>query len=169
MSASDRRRDRRVAGWRVAFGALGGLWLVALLACSPGPASLYGAQPVGLQAPRRAAAQSWRCGPGCGGDVPRRCSATSPHYTYVSRLLQDLSGIGAQLVGPLLFGFGLAGDRGTTSARRRGGAPAAYADGARHRHRPDADRAALPLAGNGPRRDRALLAVCSLAVRLGSR
>ncbi|MFB4266603.1 MFS transporter [Nonomuraea sp. GTA35] len=99
-----------LAGWRVAFGALGGVGLVALVALLAVLPPLTAAQPVAL----RHLAEQLR-NPGVRAGVVATFLVVIGHfaaYTYVSPVLQDLSGIGAQLVGPLLFAFGLAGIAG---------------------------------------------------------
>lgn len=103
-----------LAGWRVAFGALGGLGLVALAALLAVLPPLTAERPVAL----RHLAEQLR-NPGVRAGVVATFLIVLGHfaaYTYVSPVLQDLSGIGAQLVGPLLFGFGLAGIAGNFAA-----------------------------------------------------
>ncbi|MEV0823061.1 MFS transporter [Nonomuraea rubra] len=149
-----------LAGWRVAFGALGGLGLVALLALLAVLPPLKAAQPVGL----RHLAEQLR-NPGVRAGVVATFLVVLGHfaaYTYVSPVLQDLSGIGAQLVGPLLFGFGLAGIAGN------------FVAGAAVARRPHRTVLVIvtalaltvllyPLAGNGPVGGIVLLAVWGLA------
>ncbi|WP_326822963.1 MFS transporter [Streptosporangium sp. NBC_01756] len=99
-----------LASWRIAFGALSALALVVLVALLAVLPPLTAAQPVGL----RRLADQFR-----NQDVRIGILATflivTGHfaaYTFISPVLQDLSGIDEQLVGPLLFGFGLAGVAG---------------------------------------------------------
>ncbi|MBB5778468.1 MFS transporter [Nonomuraea jabiensis] len=99
-----------LANWRIAFGALSALALavlVTLLAVLP---PLTAAQPVGL---RRLAGQFRNQGVRVG--ILATFLIVTGHfsaYTFISPVLQDLSGIDAQFVGPLLFGFGVAGIAG---------------------------------------------------------
>ncbi|MEV4012028.1 MFS transporter [Nonomuraea angiospora] len=99
-----------LANWRIAFGALSALalaMLVTLLAVLP---PLTAAQPVGL---RRLAGQFRNQGVRVG--ILATLLIVTGHfsaYTFISPVLQDLSGIDAQFVGPLLFGFGAAGIAG---------------------------------------------------------
>ncbi|MFF4617277.1 MFS transporter [Nonomuraea jabiensis] len=99
-----------LANWRIAFGALSALALavlVTLLAVLP---TLTAAQPVGL---RRVAGQFRNQGVRVG--ILATFLIVTGHfsaYTFISPVLQDLSGIDAQFVGPLLFGFGAAGIAG---------------------------------------------------------
>ncbi|MFI6629141.1 MFS transporter [Nonomuraea fuscirosea] len=96
-----------LANWRIAFGALSALALavlVALLAVLP---PLTAAQPVGL---RRLVGQFRNQGVRAG--ILATFLIVTGHfsaYTFISPVLRDLSGIDERLVGPLLFGFGVAG------------------------------------------------------------
>ncbi|MFG1968586.1 MFS transporter [Nonomuraea fuscirosea] len=96
-----------LANWRIAFGALSALALavlVALLAVLP---PLTAAQPVGL---RRLVGQFRNQGVRVG--ILATFLIVTGHfsaYTFISPVLRDLSGIDERLVGPLLFGFGVAG------------------------------------------------------------
>ncbi|MEV6037453.1 MFS transporter [Nonomuraea sp. NPDC052116] len=96
-----------LASWRIAFGALSALALavlVALLAVLP---PLTAAQPVGL---RRLVGQFRNQGVRVG--ILATFLIVTGHfsaYTFIGPVLRDLSGIDEQLVGPLLFGFGVAG------------------------------------------------------------
>jgi predicted MFS family arabinose efflux permease len=96
-----------LANWRIAFGALSTLALavlVALLAVLP---PLAAAQPVGL---RRLAGQFHNQGVRVG--ILATFLIVTGHfsaYTFISPVLRDLSAIDERLVGPLLFGFGVAG------------------------------------------------------------
>ncbi|MFI6732555.1 MFS transporter [Nonomuraea sp. NPDC050451] len=96
-----------LANWRIAFGALSALALavlVALLAVLP---PLAAVQPVGL---RRLAGQFRNQGVRVG--ILATFLIVTGHfsaYTFISPVLRDLSGIDERLVGPLLFGFGVAG------------------------------------------------------------
>ncbi|MGI5491122.1 MFS transporter [Microtetraspora malaysiensis] len=99
-----------LASWRIAFGALSALALavlVALLAVLP---PLTAAQPVGL---RRLAGQFSNQGVRVG--ILATFLIVTGHfsaYTFISPVLQELSGIDEHLIGPLLFGFGMAGIAG---------------------------------------------------------
>ncbi|MEV6159132.1 MFS transporter [Nonomuraea sp. NPDC052129] len=99
-----------LASWRIAFGALSALALVVLVALLAVLPPLTAAQPVGL---RRLADQFRNQGVRVG--ILATFLIVTGHfaaYTFISPVLQDLSGIDAQLVGPLLFGFGMAGVAG---------------------------------------------------------
>ncbi|MEW1846697.1 MFS transporter [Nonomuraea angiospora] len=99
-----------LANWRIAFGALGVLALavlVALLAVLP---PLTAARPVGL---RRLAGQFRDRGVRVG--LLATFLIVTGHfsaYTFISPVLRELSGIDEEFVGPLLFGFGVAGIAG---------------------------------------------------------
>ncbi|MET8867393.1 MFS transporter [Nonomuraea sp. NPDC004580] len=99
-----------LANWRIAFGTLSALALavlVALLALLP---PLAAAQPVGL---RRLADQFRNQGVRVG--ILATFLIVTGHfsaYTFISPVLRDLSGIDERFVGPLLFGFGVAGIMG---------------------------------------------------------
>ncbi|GGS85137.1 MFS transporter [Nonomuraea spiralis] len=96
-----------LASWRIAFGALSVLALVVLVALVAVLPPLAADQPVGL---RRLADQFRNQGVRIG--ILATFLIVTGHfaaYTFISPVLQDLSGIDGQLVGPLLFGFGLAG------------------------------------------------------------
>ncbi|MGW6497397.1 MFS transporter [Nonomuraea angiospora] len=99
-----------LANWRIAFGALGVLALavlVALLAVLP---PLTAARPVGL---RRLAGQFRNQGVRVG--LLATFLIVTGHfsaYTFISPVLRELSGIDEEFVGPLLFGFGVAGIAG---------------------------------------------------------
>ncbi|MFI6920888.1 MFS transporter [Nonomuraea spiralis] len=96
-----------LASWRIAFGALSVLALVVLVALVAVLPPLAADQPVGL---RRLADQFRNQGVRVG--ILATFLIVTGHfaaYTFISPVLQDLSGIDGQLVGPLLFGFGLAG------------------------------------------------------------
>ncbi|MBE1591902.1 MFS transporter [Nonomuraea angiospora] len=99
-----------LANWRIAFGALGVLALavlVALLAVLP---PLTAARPVGL---RRLAVQFRDQGVRVG--LLATFLIVTGHfsaYTFISPVLRELSGIDEEFVGPLLFGFGVAGIAG---------------------------------------------------------
>ncbi|WP_433426034.1 MFS transporter [Microtetraspora malaysiensis] len=99
-----------LASWRIAFGALSALALavlVALLAVLP---PLTAAQPVGL---RRLVGQFSNQGVRVG--ILATFLIVTGHfsaYTFISPVLQELSGIDEHLIGPLLFGFGMAGIAG---------------------------------------------------------
>ncbi|MEW9552613.1 MFS transporter [Nonomuraea sp. NPDC050783] len=99
-----------LANWRIAFGALSALALavlVALLAVLP---PLAAARPVGL---RRLAGQLRDRGVRVG--ILATFLIVTGHfsaYTFIGPVLRDLSGIDERFVGPLLFGFGVAGIAG---------------------------------------------------------
>ncbi|MDT0321131.1 MFS transporter [Streptomyces millisiae] len=95
------------AGWRVAFVTLSALALVVLLALLAVLPPLAATRPV---RPRLLAEQFRN--PGVRSGILATLLLVTGHfsaYTFVSPVLQELSGIDERLVGPLLFGFGLAG------------------------------------------------------------
>ncbi|WP_066942459.1 MFS transporter [Microtetraspora fusca] len=95
------------SGWRIAFATLSALALVALLALLAVLPPLAASQPV---RPRLLAEQFRN--PGVRVGILATFLIVTGHfsaYTFVSPALQKLSGIDERLVGPLLFGFGLAG------------------------------------------------------------
>lgn len=102
------------ADWRLAFSSLSVLalvTLVALLAVLPG---LTASQPIG---PKLLLAQFRN--PGVRVGIVATVLIVFGHfaaYTYVSPVLQRLSGIDESYVGPLLFGFGAAGMIGNFAA-----------------------------------------------------
>ncbi|WP_043632616.1 MFS transporter [Nonomuraea candida] len=99
-----------LADWRVAFGALSALALVVLAALLAVLPPLTAARPVGL---RRLAGQFRVRGVRIG--ILATFLIVTGHftaYTFVTPVLRELSGIDAGLVGPLLFGFGVAGVAG---------------------------------------------------------
>ncbi|MGW4799752.1 MFS transporter, partial [Nonomuraea sp. NPDC004297] len=99
-----------LADWRIAFAALSALALIVLLALLAVLPPLAAARPV---APRRLAAQVRNRGVRAG--ILATFLIVTGHfaaYTFVSPLLRDLSGLDAPLIGPLLFGFGVAGVAG---------------------------------------------------------
>jgi predicted MFS family arabinose efflux permease len=94
-------------GWRIAFATLSALALVALLALLAVLPPLAASQPV---RPRLLAEQFRNKGVRVG--ILATFLIVTGHfaaYTFVSPALQELSGIDERLIGPLLFGFGLAG------------------------------------------------------------
>lgn len=96
-----------LAGWRIAFAALSGLALVVLIALLGMLPPLAASQPV---RPRHLVNQFRNRGVRVG--ILATFLIVTGHfaaYTFVSPVLQDLSGLSGNLVGPLLFGFGLAG------------------------------------------------------------
>ncbi|MET7337917.1 MFS transporter [Nonomuraea sp. NPDC005650] len=96
-----------LASWRIAFGALGALALAVLVALLVVLPPLAAARPVGL---RRLAGQFRDRGVRVG--ILATFLIVTGHfsaYTFVSPVLRELSGIDGRLVGPLLFGFGVAG------------------------------------------------------------
>ncbi|MFI5939489.1 MFS transporter [Streptomyces uncialis] len=103
-----------LAGWRVAFSSLSVLalvTLVALLAVLPG---LTASQAIG---PKLLLAQFRN--PGVRVGIIATALIVFGHfaaYTFVSPVLQRLSGIDESYVGPLLFGFGAAGMIGNFAA-----------------------------------------------------
>ncbi|MFG3703920.1 MFS transporter [Micromonospora sp. NPDC047670] len=95
------------SGWRLAFATLSALALLALLALLAVLPPLAASQPV---RPRLLAEQFRN--PGVRVGILATFLIVTGHfsaYTFVSPALQQLSGIDERLVGPLLFGFGLAG------------------------------------------------------------
>jgi predicted MFS family arabinose efflux permease len=99
-----------LANWRIAFGALSALAMAVLLTLLAVLPPLTAAQPVGL---RRLADQVRNQGVRVG--ILITFLIVTGHfsaYTFISPVLQDLSGIDPRLVGPLLFGFGVAGIAG---------------------------------------------------------
>ncbi|WP_313886137.1 MFS transporter [Amycolatopsis viridis] len=98
------------AGWRVAFATLSGLALVVLIALLVMLPPLAATEPV---RPRLLAGQFRNRGVRLG--ILATFLIVTGHfaaYTFISPVLQDLSGVRADLVGPLLFGFGVAGVAG---------------------------------------------------------
>ncbi|MFE7570788.1 MFS transporter [Streptomyces sp. NPDC057539] len=95
------------AGWRIAFSSLSALalvTLVALLAVVPKLAASGAIRPKLLLEQFR--------NPGVRVGIIATVLIVFGHfaaYTFVSPVLQDLSGIDERYVGPLLFGFGVAG------------------------------------------------------------
>jgi predicted MFS family arabinose efflux permease len=99
-----------LAGWRVAFATLSGLALVVLTALLGMLPPLPASQPVG---PGHLIDQFRNRGVRIG--ILATFLIVTGHfaaYTFVSPVLQHLSGVRDNLVGPLLFGFGLAGIAG---------------------------------------------------------
>jgi predicted MFS family arabinose efflux permease len=99
-----------LANWRVAFGALSVLALAVLIALLVVLPPLTAAQPVGL---RRLVGQFRN--PGVRVGILATFLIVTGHfsaYTFISPVLRDLSGIDEHLIGPLLFGFGVAGIAG---------------------------------------------------------
>jgi predicted MFS family arabinose efflux permease len=97
-------------GWRSAFATLSALALVTLLALLAVLPPLAASQPV---RPRLLAEQLRN--PGVRVGILATFLLVTGHfaaYTFVSPALQKLSGIDERLVGPLLFGFGMAGTVG---------------------------------------------------------
>ncbi|MER5768158.1 MFS transporter [Streptomyces sp. NPDC001985] len=103
-----------LTGWRVAFASLSALALVtlaALLAVLPGLASSRAIRPGLLMEQFR--------NPGVRVGIIATVLIVFGHfaaYTFVSPVLQRLSGIDERYVGPLLFGFGVAGMIGNFAA-----------------------------------------------------
>ncbi|MES4900769.1 MULTISPECIES: MFS transporter [unclassified Streptomyces] len=99
-----------LTGWRIAFASLSALALVTLIALLAVLPSLAASQPV---RPRLLAEQCRN--PGVRVGILATFLIVTGHfsaYTFVSPALQKLSGIDERIVGPLLFGFGLAGMAG---------------------------------------------------------
>lgn len=96
-----------LTGWRIAFSSLSALALVtliALLAVLPGMAASQAIRPKLLMEQFR--------NPGVRVGIIATVLIVFGHfaaYTFVSPALQKLSGIDERYVGPLLFGFGVAG------------------------------------------------------------
>lgn len=94
-------------GWRIAFASLSALALVALLALLAVLPRLAATRPV---RPRLLAEQFRN--PGVRVGILATFLIVTGHfsaYTFVSPVLQKVSGIDERFVGPLLFGFGMAG------------------------------------------------------------
>ncbi|WAL68456.1 MFS transporter [Amycolatopsis cynarae] len=99
-----------LAGWRVAFATLSGLALVVLITLLGMLPPLTASEPV---EPRHLIDQFRNRGVRVG--ILATFLIVTGHfaaYTFVSPVLHNLSGIDDKLVGPLLFGFGLAGMAG---------------------------------------------------------
>ncbi|MEU1737117.1 MFS transporter [Streptosporangium sp. NPDC020145] len=99
-----------LTNWRVAFGALSVLALVVLVALLAVLPPLAAARPVAL---RRLTGQFRNRGVRIG--VLATFLIVTGHfsaYTFVGPVLRDLSGVDEGFVGPLLFGFGVAGVAG---------------------------------------------------------
>ncbi|MER7211059.1 MFS transporter [Streptosporangium sp. NPDC000239] len=99
-----------LTNWRVAFGALSVLALVVLVALLAVLPPLAAARPVAL---RRLTGQFRNRGVRIG--VLATFLIVTGHfsaYTFVGPVLRDLSGVDEGFVGPLLFGFGVAGVTG---------------------------------------------------------
>ncbi|WP_067675011.1 MFS transporter [Nocardia miyunensis] len=97
-------------GWRLAFGALSVLALVVTMILVAVLPPLVATQPVGL----RQLAGQFR-NPGARAGILATLLLVTGHfaaYTFIGPVLQQLSGIGAGFVGPLLLGFGVAGIAG---------------------------------------------------------
>lgn len=96
-----------LAGWRVAFGVLSALAVVVLVGLVTLLPRLVSTRPV---RPRELLDQLRN--PGVSTGILVTLLVVTGHfaaYTFVSPVLQDLAGIPATLVGPLLLGFGVAG------------------------------------------------------------
>ncbi|MEU1665601.1 MFS transporter [Streptomyces sparsogenes] len=103
-----------LTGWRIAFTSLSALALVVLIALLAVLPPLAAPQPI---RPRLLAEQFRN--PGVRVGILATFLIVTGHfsaYTFVSPALQKLSGIDERLVGPLLFGFGLAGMAGNFAA-----------------------------------------------------
>jgi predicted MFS family arabinose efflux permease len=99
-----------LAGWRTAFGALGALALVVLIGLLAVLPPLTADRPVAL---RHLTAQAQNSAVRVG--IVATFFIVTGHfsaYTFVSPVLQNLAGVDEHLVGPLLFGFGVAGVAG---------------------------------------------------------
>ncbi|MFK4083583.1 MFS transporter [Kribbella sp. NPDC020789] len=96
-----------LTGWRIAYAALSALALVVLIALLAVLPPLAASQAVRL----RVLAEQFR-NPGVRTGIIATVLIVFGHfsaYTFVSPALQRLSGIEERWVGPLLFGFGMAG------------------------------------------------------------
>ncbi|MFC7584964.1 MFS transporter [Nonomuraea antimicrobica] len=103
-----------LASWRIAFGALSALALVVLVALLAVLPPLAAARPVAL---RRLGDQLRDRGVRVG--IVATFLIVTGHftaYTFIGPVLRDLSGIDERFVGPLLFGFGVAGMVGNFAA-----------------------------------------------------
>ncbi|MFF8596699.1 MFS transporter [Streptomyces sp. NPDC015220] len=132
-----------LTGWRVAFASLSGLALITsifLLAALPSLAAGQAIRPRLLVGQFR--------NPGVRAGIIATFLIVTGHfsaYTFVSPALQKSSGIDERFVGPLLFGFGLAGMIGDFVA---GAAPARRTHHrADHRGVPGGRDAAVAAAG----------------------
>jgi predicted MFS family arabinose efflux permease len=95
------------AGWRPAFGVLGGLAAVVLVALFAVLPPLVADRPL-----RPAALLAQLRNPAVATGILVTLLVVTGHfaaYTFVSPVLEDRSGIPVELVGPLLLGFGAAG------------------------------------------------------------
>jgi predicted MFS family arabinose efflux permease len=95
------------AGWRVAFGALGALAAVVLVALFAFLPPLVADRPV-----RLGLLLAQLRDPGVATGILVTLLVVTGHfaaYTFVSPVLQERAGVPGALVGPLLFGFGAAG------------------------------------------------------------
>lgn len=96
-----------LTNWRVAFGALAGLALLLVLALAVLLPRMPATDPVRL----RTLVVQLRT-PAVRVGVLATFLLVAGHYgafTFVSPILQDISGIGTQAIGPLLLAFGVAG------------------------------------------------------------
>lgn len=103
-----------LTGWRIAFASLSALALVTLVGLLVVLPPLAASQAMSL----RLLARQLR-NPGVRVGILATFLLVTGHfaaYTFVSPALQRLSGIDARLVGPLLFGFGIAGMVGNFAA-----------------------------------------------------
>ncbi|MFI6284347.1 MFS transporter [Streptomyces sp. NPDC051018] len=95
------------ADWRTAFAAVGGLGLLVVVALYALLPSMPAAEPVRL----RMLVAAFR-NPGVRAGVLATFLLVGGHFaafTFVSPILQDVSGIGENMVGPLLLAFGVSG------------------------------------------------------------
>ncbi|MFF5206600.1 MFS transporter [Streptosporangium sp. NPDC000396] len=93
--------------WRVAFAAVGGLGLVVVIALFLLLPKMPATSPVRL----RTLAEQWR-NPAVRVGIISTFLLVSGHFTaftFVSPILQNIAGIDAGLIGPLLLAFGVAG------------------------------------------------------------
>ncbi|WP_328808963.1 MFS transporter [Nonomuraea montanisoli] len=99
-----------LASWRIAFGALGALALAVLFTLLAVLPPLTAARPVSLgRLGGRLRDRGVRVG------IVATFLIVTGHftaYTFIGPVLRDLSGLDERLVGPLLFGFGVAGVAG---------------------------------------------------------
>ena len=114
-----------LAGWRAAFGAMGGLCLLA-----PGAERAVAAGPADDPLAARPALMAALHNPGLRRGVVITLSLVAAHfmaYTFVRPLLETRAGFAGDWIGPLLFAYGVAGVAGNFvaglgAARRAAGA-----------------------------------------------
>lgn len=99
-----------LTGWRVAFGAVAAVALLLVIALGVLLPRMPATEPVRL----RTLAEQLRV-PAVRVGVVATFLLVSGHYgafTFVSPILQDVSGVGAAFIGPLLLAYGVAGMAG---------------------------------------------------------